>query len=149
MWPSWGDFLVVDGEGRACSGFASPPGVTDTQAVPREWSGFRAFLQSDFQATRFWFKHAQLALNFTFAATFVLLSDGLPWQQVARAALNLAAVLAFSYLLVCLSVRVCVCAMSEYSVITRARCGDAERVSLDDGVASCASPGVAGPSPTV
>ena len=57
--------------------------------------------------------------------------------------------LCFMDMRVCLSVRGCVCAMSEYSVITRARCGDAERVSLDDGVASCASPGVAGPSPTV
>ena len=81
-------------------GYFHDAGVTETQAVPREWSGFRAFLQSDFQAARFWFKHAQLALNFVLAATFVLLSDGLPWQQVARVALNLVAVLAFSYLLV-------------------------------------------------
>ena len=81
-------------------GYFHDAGVTETQAVPREWSGFRAFLQSDFQAARFWFKHAQLALNFVLAATFVLLSDGLPWQQVARVALNLVAVLAVSYLLV-------------------------------------------------
>ena len=74
--------------------------VTDTQAVPREWSGFRAFLQSDFQAALFWFKHAQLALNFVLAATFVLLSDGLPWQQLARVFLNLAGVGVFSVLLV-------------------------------------------------
>ena len=68
--------------------------------MPPEWTGFRGFLQSDFQSTLFWFKHVQFALNFTLAATFVLLADGIPWQQVARVAVNSVAVLTYMYLLV-------------------------------------------------
>ena len=79
-------------------------GVTVPQAsdlqVPQDWHGFRTFLQSDFRSNVYWVKHAHMALNFTFACTFVLLSDGLPWQQVARVTLNLASVAGSVFLLV-------------------------------------------------
>ena len=74
--------------------------IAVSEPVAPAFAGFRAFLQSDYRAEVFWVKHAQLLLNLTLAGSYVLLSDGLPWQQLVRVAVNVFAVGAFCSLLV-------------------------------------------------
>ncbi len=75
-------------------------GVNPGARLPGDWSGFRSFLQSDFQAALFWVKHAQMLLNLVLAASLVLLNDGLAWQQYVRVVVNVTAVGLFLAILV-------------------------------------------------
>ena len=93
---------------------ASKPRSNDSKGGPKSLT----MINAGYRAGTLWFTHVHMALQFTLACTYVLLNDGLAWQQVVRLVLDGVAVAAVLALLV------------------RARCSSG--VSFDDVSRVCA-----------